>query len=263
VIWLLPWEEGDSARHHPWATWTLMAINIAVFALMPGGSQEQIEAGWREWGLIAGDWHWYQFVTSAFLHAGWLHLVGNMFFLWLFGDNVEDALGIGGFLGVYFLGGFAGDVLYVSANAHMIPSIGASGCIAAVAGAYAVLFFERDVALKVIFVVFPVYTLRMGAFWLLLLFFGLDVWMTASGRGVLDADDQVNYVAHGAGFAFGFLVGVLARLQGTMRRYELLSDGSAWWGYWPARLETEHRAAVLRRQQQARWVEAQRDRRID
>lgn len=258
MIWFLPWEEDESARHHPWATWTLMVINIAVFVLGPVGSYDAVEAWYREWGLIAGDWHWYQFVTSAFMHGSWLHLVGNMFFLWMFGDNVEDALGIGGFLLVYFLGGLAGDVLYVAMNAHMIPSIGASGCISAIAGAYAVLFFGRNVALKVIFVVFPIYTLRMGAFWLLLFWFGADLWLTAAGRGVIDGEGGVNFVAHGVGFAFGFLVGVLARLQGTMRRYEMLSDGSAWWGYWPLRLEREHRAAVLRRQQRERWAEAQR-----
>lgn len=260
MFWLLPWEEDGSARHHPWATWTLMALNIGAYLLMPGGSEAQVDAWYREWGLVAGDWHWYQFVTSAFMHGSWLHLAGNVFFLWMFGDNVEDALGIAGFLFVYLVGGLAGDVLYVSANAHLVPSIGASGCIAAVAGAYAVMFFDRDVSLKLIFIIFPVYTLRMGAFWLLLFWFGMDIWRTVADQGELGGDGGINFVAHGAGFLFGFGVGVLARLQGTMRRYAALPDGDTWWGYWPARLDREHRAAVLKRQQRERFLDAQRPR---
>jgi membrane associated rhomboid family serine protease len=258
MIWLLPWEEDESARHHPWATWTLMAINIAVFLLMPKHSDAVLRAWYLEWGLIAGDPQWYQHVTSMFMHAGLMHLLGNLFFLWMFGDNVEDALGIAGFLLVYFVGGLVGNAVFVTANEHMIPAIGASGCIAAIAGAYATMFFERNVSLKVIVVVFPVYTLHMGAIWLLLLWFGMDLWRTASGQGTLPGGGGVNYVVHGVGFAFGFAVGALARLQGTMRRYAALPDGDTLWGYWPVRLEREHRAAVLRRQQHERFLEAQR-----
>lgn len=254
MIWFLPWENDESARHHPWATWTLIVVNVLVFLGMPSGVA--LDAWLGEWGLIAADPRPAQFLTSAFIHGGWVHLIGNLFFLWMFGDNVEDALGIVGFLAVYFLGGLAGDLLYVSANAHSIPSIGASGCIAAIAGAYAVMFFDRRVSLKVMIVVFPVYTLEMGAFWLLLLWFGVDVWLTAAGGGAIGGEGGVNYVAHGAGFAFGFAVGVLARLQGTMRRYALLSKSDPWWGYWPVRLEREHREEAARQQRMRQSLDA-------
>jgi membrane associated rhomboid family serine protease len=258
MIWLLPWEPDNHTRHLPWATWALMAVNIAAFVLMPGGSDAQVEAWYREWGLIAGDWRWYQFVTSAFMHGGWLHLVGNMFFLWVLGDNVEDALGIGGFLLVYVLGGLAGDLLYVSANAHMIPSIGASGCIAAVAGAYAVLFFGRSLALKVILFVFPIYTLHLPAIVVLLLYFGMDTYLTLDGKGAIGGGGGVNFVAHGAGFLVGLAVGIAGKLHGTMRRYERLGNGHTWWGYWPAGLEDEDRRARRLEQKRRRIAEEHR-----
>lgn len=253
MIWLLPWESENHVRHMPWATWTLLLLNIGAFLLAPRGTEEQVRAWYMEYGLVPGDWHWFQFITSAFMHGSWLHLAGNMFFLWVFGDNVEDALGTAGFVVVYALGGLVGDVLFVQANSGMmIPSVGASGCLAAIAGAYAVLFFSRTIDLKVMVLVFPVYTLHLQAFWVLLLYFGMDTFLTIKGKGVLERAGGVNFVAHGAGFLFGLGVGVLALMQGVMRRYDRLSTGSGWWGYWPASLEEADRRARLREQQRQR-----------
>ena len=236
----------------PWATWTLIALNVAAFALQMAGTEKELERAFAELGLISGEWRWFQFLTSSFMHGDWMHLLGNVLFLWVFGDNVEDVLGTLGFLFVYLIGGLVGDVLFVYANDFQIPSIGASGCIAAVAGAYGVLFYGRDLSIKVIFLVFPIFTFSAGVFWVLLYWFGLDVARTLWGGGELAGNGGVNYVAHGAGFAFGLLVGVLARLHGTMRRYETLSDGSAWWGYWPMDLEEKARRAEARRLQAER-----------
>jgi membrane associated rhomboid family serine protease len=255
MIWILPWDGDHPSRHLPWATWALMAVNIAAYVLMPGGSEEQVRAWYLEWGLVSGDWHWYQFVTSAFMHGSWLHLVGNMFFLWVLGDNVEDALGIGGFLLLYLIGGFLGDLLYVSANDAMIPSVGASGCIAAVAGAYAVLFHHRSIDLKVIVLVFPIYTLTLRALWVLLFFFGIDVWMTLESKGHLDGGGGVNFVAHGIGFLAGVGVGLYAKLSGAMSRFDRLPNGDTWWGYLPARLEDEARRAQARERVRQRLVD--------
>ena len=260
MLWFLPWDADHPSRHLPWATWLLMAANIGAYLLMPGGSEASIEAWYREWGLVSGDWHWYQFITIAFMHGGWLHLVGNMFFLWVFGDNVEDAIGTGGFLVLYFVGGFLGDVIYVFANDAMIPSIGASGCIAAVGGAYGVLFFSRRISLKIILLVFPIWTLRVPAPLLLTLFFGADLFLTFDSRGAMDGNGGTNYVAHGIGFLAGVSIGLLARMLGTMRRFDTLPDGDTWWGYLPQRLEDEHRRARTRQMKHARLVEeAKRD----
>src|SRR5687768_5179960 len=255
MIWFLPWQSDESAsRHHPWATWTLMAINVIAYLLRPDVGPAEMHAWYLEWGLTAGDWHWYQFVTSAVMHGSWMHLLGNMFFLWLLGDGVEDALGVAGFLGVYLLGGLVGDFLYVSANSHMVPSIGASGCIAAVAGAYAMMFFSRTVPVKVMLLVFPVYTLNLPALLVLLGWFAVDIALTLGGGGAIAGEGGTNYVAHGAGFLFGAGVGLAAAMHGTMQRYADLPNGDAWFGYFPARLEEEHRRAMLRRVRQEHFL---------
>jgi membrane associated rhomboid family serine protease len=253
VVWLLPWKSDAELRHLPLVTWALMAVNFAVFMLSPRENPMQYAAFVREYGLVPGDWHAFQYLTSVFMHADWPHLLGNMFFLWLFGDKIEDALGPAGFLLVYALGGFAGNLLYVSANEHMIPSIGASGCLAAIAGAYAVLFFARKVDLKLMLLVIPVYTFQLRAFWVLGLYFGVDTLLTLKGRGALDGGG-VNYVAHGAGFLSGVALGLAASMYGVMGRYDALNNGSGWWGYLPTSLEEEARRQRLRELQRRRPV---------
>lgn len=255
MIWLLPWDSHHGVRHWPWVTWALMAANVVVFMLMPG-DPGQLEAFFRQYGLIAGDWRWYQLVTGAFLHGDLFHLVGNLFFLWVFGDNVEDALGPIGFALLYALGGLAGDLLWIQANDTLVPTIGASGCIAAVAGAYGALFFRHSIDLKVVVLVIPVYTLHLRAFWVLLLYFGVDTWRTLEGKGYFgDAQSGVNFVSHGAGFLFGLALGLAGLAHGVMRRYEQIPGGHAWWGYWPRSLEEQARLAALR----ARQLERLRD----
>jgi membrane associated rhomboid family serine protease len=238
MIWLLPWKDEDHSKHTPWAVYLLIILNVASFLVM-WLSASNGETDWFDkYGLTANSWHWYQFITANFIHGGWFHLIGNMLFLWLIGDSIEDALGPVGFLLLYFLGGLAGDIWFISANADSgIPSVGASGCIATIAGACAVMFFSRPVSVRLMFFVFTLATFRMKAFWMLLLWFGMDVFRTFEGRGVMDAV-EVNFVAHGAGFAFGFAVGFIALVHGVMRRYGALAEGHDWFGYWPEALES-------------------------
>lgn len=242
MIWLLPWDEDASVRHLPWATWSLIAINVLVFLFAPA-----TEAWYLRWGLVPADLHWYQFLTSAFMHGSLFHLVGNMLFLLVLGDNVEDAFGPVPFLLLYFGGGLVGDLWWVSANpAFDLPSVGASGCIAAIAGAYAVLFFSSTIGVRLIFLVVPVHTFEMRAFWVLLIWFGVDIYLTLEGHGVMEKSAGVNFVAHGAGFMAGFLVAIVAVLLGVLRRYDELVDGDAWFGYWPPGLVARERAKALK-----------------
>ncbi|MGH8110101.1 MAG: rhomboid family intramembrane serine protease [Arenimonas sp.] len=241
MIWLLPWKEEDTAKHTPWAVYVLIFLNIVVFIAMWSESVDGATDWFDRFGLAPSNWQWYQFITTTFIHADIFHLVFNMLFLWLIGDSVEDAIGPIGFLLLYFLGGFAGELWYVSANPGLaIPTVGASGCIATIAGACAVMFFSQPVAVRVMFLVFTMTTIRLKAFWMLLLWFGMDVFMTFEGRGEMGAT-EVNFVAHGAGFAFGFAVGFVAIVHGVMRRYLSLSEGSDWFGYWPESLEKDIR----------------------
>ena len=239
MIWLLPWESSNDVRHTHWALYALLAINIGVHVLLVIGGEVRQAMWYGDYALVPGDMVWYQWITSSFLHAGWWHLFANMMFLWLFGDNVEDVLGPWGFLLLYFIGGFLGDLLYVSSNPDaLIPNVGASGCIAAVAGAHAVLFASRPVSFKVMLLVVPMWTVNMRALWLLLLWFAADIFQTMSARGVMDAPGS-NYVVHAGGFVFGFLIGIAARFHGVVVRYETLPQGHRWFGYWPQGLERE------------------------
>lgn len=238
MIWLMPWDADHPARHWPWATWLLMAANAAVFLWLNVGNAEAVDATFHTYGLVASDLRWYQFLTSAFLHADLWHLLGNLLFLYVFGDNVEDLLGPAGLLLLYLVGGLLGDLVFVHANpGTAIPSIGASGCIATLAGAYGVLFFRNAVQMRVMLIIFPVFSFYLQAIWVLLLWFGMDVYLTVSTRGVIDSEGGVNFVAHAIGFVTGAAVGMFAIMHGVRRRFERLPTGHALFGYWPRRLE--------------------------
>ena len=125
MIWFLPWKEEDTAKHTPWAVYALIFFNVVVFIAMWSASSGGETDWFDKYGLTPNNWHWYQFITANFIHGDIVHLLGNMLFLWLIGDSIEDALGPIGFLLLYFLGGLAGDLWFVSANPDMaIPSVG-------------------------------------------------------------------------------------------------------------------------------------------
>jgi membrane associated rhomboid family serine protease len=148
--------------------------------------------------------------TSMFLHSGWLHIIGNMWFLWIFGDNTEDVLGHFGYLVFYLACGIAGGVAHTVANlGSTLPAVGASGAIAGVMGAYLVLYPRaRILTLVPLFVFF--FTVRLPAIvvigiWFLIQFF--------SGVGSLGASNTggVAFWAHIGGFAVGAIVGLIAK----------------------------------------------------
>lgn len=233
MIWLLPWGQDNRVKHVSWAVYALIVANVAVYVWMVMNLSSGGDEFFRQYGLLADDWRWYQFFTANFLHGGIAHLLGNMLFLWLFGDSIEDAIGPLGFLLLYFVGGFLGDLVYVHNNVgNVIPSVGASGCISAIAGAYCLMFYDRSITLRVMLLIFTLTTFSARAFWVVLLWFGMDVWMTMSTSGQMMGSESVNYVAHGIGFICGALFGVLARAHGVMHRYERLPEGGVWFGYW-------------------------------
>jgi len=108
MIWLLPWKDEDRAKHTPCAVYFLIMINILVFLAMLITSVNGETDWFDKYGVTPNNWHWYQLITANFIHGGFFHLIGNMLFLWLIGDNIEDALGPAGFLLLYFIGGLAG-----------------------------------------------------------------------------------------------------------------------------------------------------------
>jgi membrane associated rhomboid family serine protease len=148
------------------------------------------------------SWLWSVFV-SMFLHGGWLHLAGNMLFLWIFGNNVEDRLGRLAFIALYVLGGLAATGLQISFDpSAAVPNVGASGAIASILGSYLVLFPRARIHTLVIFVFIS--SVELPAAFVLIAWFVLQLFSGVGQMGQLSGG--VAYWAHVGGFAFGLAV---------------------------------------------------------
>jgi membrane associated rhomboid family serine protease len=160
--------------------------------------------------LFADKNVWFAVLTSIFLHGSLLHLGGNMLFLWVFGNNIEDHLGHGAYLGFYVVAGIVASIAHIAMQPDStLPVVGASGAIAGVMGAYLVWFPRAPVTTLVILVVIPL-VVRIDAMWLLVLWF-ISQFFTAP-------DSSVAWVAHVAGFVFGAAIAFLVRTNQPARR---------------------------------------------
>ncbi len=221
---MFPIRDHNPSERTPIVTWVLIAINIGVFlSYWPaiGGQTAQLMSFYNDYALVPVEFsrglEVQTIVTSMFLHGGWMHLIGNMLFLWIFGDNMEDQLGHVGFLIFYLLCGGAAGLAQVYADPFSnIPMVGASGAIAGVMGGYLVLFPRARVdLLLIIFIIFKVITVPA---WLMLgLWFGLQL---VSGAAADAAAGGVAYWAH----AGGFIAGLVLILPAFLRR-----GGPAFW----------------------------------
>jgi membrane associated rhomboid family serine protease len=197
-------------------TIVLIIINVLVFIYQLMMSEAQLQGFYEAYAvqpaeiLRGQDLH--ALLTSMFMHGGWLHIASNMLFLWVFGDNIEAALGKVLYLGFYLAGGLAASFAHIIFNpGSMIPSLGASGAIAAVLGAYIVMFPSSQVRLLMMTRAGSGIT-RVSA----LMFLG--VWAITqlfSGVASLGAESAqtsgVAFWAHIGGFVFGLVVGFLLR----------------------------------------------------
>jgi membrane associated rhomboid family serine protease len=205
-------DDNTDRRTVPVVTYALIVLNILVFLLELSGGEAFIQ----QWALVprrflanpAGDFP--TLFTSMFMHAGWLHLGGNMLYLWIFGDNVEDSFGHAKFIIFYLFCGlaatFAQMVFSLGSN---VPNLGASGAIAGVLGAYIVLFPRHQVRVLQGQQLIPVPALMVIGLWIVLQFF--------SGVGSIASSAQggVAYMAHIGGFLAGLVLTFLFR--GTSR----------------------------------------------
>ncbi|RMF78637.1 MAG: rhomboid family intramembrane serine protease [Planctomycetota bacterium] len=221
---MVPIADNVPRRNPPITTWSLIAANVFVFALMLGADPNKLERfvylfgivparythpDWAQWVGFPADDYW-PFLTSMFLHGGWLHIISNMWVLWLFGDNVEDRMGPVRFLIFYLLCGVIAGAVHWFTNADStVPTVGASGAIAGVIAAYAVLFpHARIVVMIPLFFIFPlfidIHALLFAAVWFFSQMF--------SGTLALLGPQQVGGVAwwaHVGGFVAGLaLVGL-------------------------------------------------------
>jgi len=187
-----------------------LARSVCILGLIPGellgtlpsGSVTQLSP---ELGCsITGDPSWRTTVTSMFMHGGWFHLISNMWFLWIFGNNVEDSMGHVRFAAFYLLCGLVAAALQVASNPDSgIPMVGASGAIGGVMGAYVVLYPRVHVHL-LIFLGFFVTTVAVPAFFMLGYWFLLQLF---GGFGSLNVEEGgVAFWAHVGGFAAGALL---------------------------------------------------------
>jgi membrane associated rhomboid family serine protease len=213
---MIPIGDDDSSRRLvPTVTYALIAINVLVFLIELSSSEAFITS----WAFVpsrflanpAGDF--LTLFTSMFMHAGWVHLIGNMLYLWIFGDNVEDRLGHGMFTVFYFVCGLAATFAQMAVNMNSsVPNLGASGAIAGVLGAYIVMFPGQRVRVLMGRYVTTMSALVVIGFWIILQLFSGFSAFTASSQ---TEGGGVAYMAHIGGFFAGL---VLAYVLGGTRR---------------------------------------------
>jgi membrane associated rhomboid family serine protease len=205
---LLPIRTSISPRRTPYANYGLIAANAIIFLLEYQVHPATSNLGFRPWVLqfmLSGDRPYlWQFVSYAFLHGGFLHIVGNMFFLYLFGNNVNDKLGNIGYLCFYLAGAVFSGVGHILVGGGNV--LGASGAVAAVTGAYLVLFPQT--LITVLYWFFFIGTMELPALYFIV--FKLIFWDNVIESRL--APSSIAYSAHLAGYAFGIaaVVGLLA-----------------------------------------------------
>lgn len=214
---MFPIRDHNPSGRTPYVTWALIAANVVVFLgyWLTAQTEQDLNIFFWNWGLVPdrvlhGDGY-AGFLTSMFLHGGWMHLIGNMLFLWIFGDNLEDLMGHLGFAVFYLASGLAAAGLQFAADTgSQIPMVGASGAIAGVMGGYLLLFPRARVDILIIIVVFfRVFT--VPAWTMLALWFGIQVF------NGLASDPDMGGVAHWA-HAGGFIAGIVLAIPIWLRR---------------------------------------------
>lgn len=230
---MIPLRDKNPSGRFPLVTVLLIITNVLVF-IYQLSLRDNLTPFFNRYALIPANIFFFEdspgisltsvffpFFTSMFLHGGWLHVIGNMWYLWIFGDNIEDRLGHVRFLLFYLLCGIGAAVSHVVLNPHSMAScVGASGAIAGVLGAYLITFpFARVVTLVPIFfylTVVEIPAVILLVFWFVLQFFSgtLSIAVTAQTGG-----GGVAWWAHVGGFIAGIiLINVFPRRKGFQRR---------------------------------------------
>lgn len=208
---MFPLRDTVRSRTRPYVTWGLTAVSVVAFALESSLRSPLFDQLVAAYGLVparlslADPASWLTLVTSIFLHGGWLHLISNLWILFIFGDNVEDRMGHGSFLGFYLLSGVVAGLAHTLLDpTSTLPTIGASGAIAGVLGAYFVLFPSARVLTLVPLFIFP-WLVEIPAFIYLGIWFLTQVSSGLLSLGAAGAFGGIAWWAHIGGFAFGSL----------------------------------------------------------
>ena len=218
---MLPLHDNVPTRSFPVVTVGLIVANLIVWFWELGGRGVDyhvlkngyypcsLEGPCKQPATLVEHLPWWQGAfTSMFMHASWQHILGNMLFLWIFGNNVEDALGPIRFLLWYVAGGLAATALqtfvtlsFGSASAASVPNIGASGAISAVLGAYFLLLPNAKVLTLIFFFILR----EIRAFWFLGIWIGFQLWQGGYALEHPESGGGVAFFAHVGGFVFGAL----------------------------------------------------------
>lgn len=209
---MIPLRDVIPSRTKPFVTVALLALNVLVYVRMMGLDEREFEAMIRAWGLVPAVFSWGRVFSSMFTHGGLLHLAGNMLYLWIFGDNVEDRMGHGRFLVFYLVCGVAAALAQTMVSPDsLVPMVGASGAVAGVMGAYFVLYPKSRV---LTLFPFPLTLIEIPAVYLLGLWFVMQ-FVNGLGALVPPAEGQlaggVAFWAHIAGFGAGAVLIFLFR----------------------------------------------------
>jgi len=226
---MIPIKDINPVRITPFVNWTLIAACILIFFWQVSLGPDGMLAALHAFGMIpavlfgeaqlAPDLRMVPapltLITSMFLHGGWMHLIGNMLYLWVFGNNIEDRLGHARYLGFYIGCGLVAAISQIVPEPYSTtPMVGASGAISGVLGAYLVFYpTARVVVLIPLFFVFFLHELRAG--WLLLIWFAFQI---LSALAAPSSGGVVAWWAHIGGFVAGMVV-ALAVARRSRRRY--------------------------------------------
>src|SRR5450432_779795 len=220
---MFPLRDTEPSYSKPVVTILLIVVNILVFLFEFSLDPDTQNAFIAAYGLIPDQFHFFNVITSMFLHGGWMHVLGNMWFLWIFGDNIEDILGHGKYILFYLLCGAVAALAQVAVSPNSrIPTVGASGAIAGIMGAYMIKFPHSRI-LSLVTIVFFFTTVEIPAWIMLIYWFVIQFF---SGVGTLGASQSsqggVAFFAHIGGFIAGIaLISVMGPRQRLSSRGDL------------------------------------------
>jgi membrane associated rhomboid family serine protease len=200
---MIPLRDVIPSRTTPYITVTIIALNAVAWLYEVALPHESLNQFLTIYGVVPAYFAWPTLITSMFLHGSWSHVIGNMWYLWIFGDNVEDRVGHGRFIVFYLLCGMVAALGQVAVDpTSMLPTIGASGAIAGVMGAYFVLYPHSRVLTLIPWIFIQIVELPaimlLGFWFLMQLFSAGTLAVTANTHG-----GGVAFAAHVAGFVAG------------------------------------------------------------
>ncbi len=240
---LLPVGDDNPNERTPVVHYGILGVNVAVFLYMLTLGDAEVRHFLFRWGLVPADFNVVSLFTSLYVHGGLAHLFGNMLFLWIVGDNVEDRMGHAGYFIFYHVAGAAASLTHVALHgASALPLVGASGAISAVMGAYAVFFPNSKIRIWYwAFFLFGV--AYVSAKWAVGLWFAEQIlFQVLSGGGRFS---PVSYDAHIGGLLFGVAVAIVLRQfvlkkPDTVRRIVTPEPGAAGEGIFDAGLAPDN-----------------------